>query len=256
VTTGIDRLITVSASHYCEKARWALDRRGVPYREEAHVPLLSWVATFGSGGRRTVPVLVTASGVLSDSTDIAAYADRVGSAGDRLVPDDADLAEEVRDLEDLFDEKLGPATRRLGYHMLLRDREALLRLWTASAPSVERGLARVMYPMLRQAVVRGLVVDEAGVARSRERLADCFDVVHRRIASGRRYLVGDRFTLADLTFASLAAPVLLPETYAGALPRWSAMSGEAQASMLPWREHPAGRFALRLFETERRRAAH
>jgi len=31
------RLVTIPISHYCEKARWALERAGVPYREERHV---------------------------------------------------------------------------------------------------------------------------------------------------------------------------------------------------------------------------
>ena len=31
------RLITIPISHYCEKARWALDRAGIEYREERHI---------------------------------------------------------------------------------------------------------------------------------------------------------------------------------------------------------------------------
>ena len=31
------RLITIPISHYCEKARWALDRAALAFREERHV---------------------------------------------------------------------------------------------------------------------------------------------------------------------------------------------------------------------------
>jgi glutathione S-transferase len=31
------RLVTIPISHHCEKARWALERAGIPYREERHV---------------------------------------------------------------------------------------------------------------------------------------------------------------------------------------------------------------------------
>src|SRR5215210_3065100 len=31
------RLVTLPISHYCEKARWALERAGIAYREERHV---------------------------------------------------------------------------------------------------------------------------------------------------------------------------------------------------------------------------
>jgi len=34
------RLITLAFSHYNEKARWALDRYAVPYREEPHMPFV------------------------------------------------------------------------------------------------------------------------------------------------------------------------------------------------------------------------
>ena len=68
------RLITISFSHYCEKARWALDRAGVEYTEEAHLPLFHYTATYRNGGKRTVPLLVADAGktVVRDSTDIIA----------------------------------------------------------------------------------------------------------------------------------------------------------------------------------------
>ena len=34
------RLITIGPSHYCEKARWALDFFGVIFSEEPHRPVL------------------------------------------------------------------------------------------------------------------------------------------------------------------------------------------------------------------------
>lgn len=43
-------------------------------------------------------------------------------------------------------------------------------------------------------------------------------LVRVRSEGGRTYLVGDRFSAADLTFASLAAPLLLPPECRAALP--------------------------------------
>ena len=38
-------------------------------------------------------------------------------------------------------------------------------------------------------------------------LREVFQQVDERLADGRQFLVGDRFTAADLTFAALASPV-------------------------------------------------
>ena len=60
-------LITIPISHYCEKARWALDRAGIGYRERAHLQLIHRIAARRAGGGTTVPVLICADGVLPES---------------------------------------------------------------------------------------------------------------------------------------------------------------------------------------------
>ena len=49
------RLITIGPSHYCEKARWALERAGIEYVEHAHAPILHYAATLVLRGQRTTP---------------------------------------------------------------------------------------------------------------------------------------------------------------------------------------------------------
>src|SRR3954447_17471412 len=69
-------LVTIPISHYCEKARWALDRAGVAYVERRHLPALHRVAVRRAGGRLTAPVLVCPEGrVVCESADIVAWAD-------------------------------------------------------------------------------------------------------------------------------------------------------------------------------------
>src|SRR5665648_147371 len=60
-------LVTIPISHYCEKARWALDRAGVPYRERRHLQGLHRVAVRRAGGGLTAPVLVDDGRVLAES---------------------------------------------------------------------------------------------------------------------------------------------------------------------------------------------
>ena len=89
------RLVTIPISHYCEKARWALDRAGIAYREERHVQIVHRVASRRAGGGGTVPVLVAPEGVFAQSADILAYADRHTEPGARLYPEEPALRAEV-----------------------------------------------------------------------------------------------------------------------------------------------------------------
>src|SRR6476646_7361685 len=97
------RLITIGASHYCEKARWALDRAGIGYVERAHAPVLHYASSLGRYRQRTTPILVTPHGTLRDSTDILHHADRFLPDALRLFPSDPDLLREVEELEDSLD---------------------------------------------------------------------------------------------------------------------------------------------------------
>src|SRR3954451_24869544 len=82
------RLLTIPISHYCEKARWALDRAGVDYREERHAQGIHQVMAKRAGGGKTVPVLVADEGVFPESEDILRYADRHLPDERRLFPED------------------------------------------------------------------------------------------------------------------------------------------------------------------------
>ena len=83
----MNRLITIPISHYCERARWALDRSSVPYEESQHLQFFASLHAKRAGGRRTVPVLSCEDGtVLNDSGTIALFAHDHGAA---LFPDGA-----------------------------------------------------------------------------------------------------------------------------------------------------------------------
>jgi glutathione S-transferase len=77
--------------------------------------------------------------------------------------------------------------------------------------------------------------------------------VDARIAGDRKFLVGDALTLSDLAFAVAAAPVLLPSAYGGPIPPYAEMPAEIQGAVNEMRAHPAGAFALRIYEEQRHR---
>lgn len=251
-TTGPGlRLITIRFSHFCEKARWALDHARLAYREQSHVPVFSWAATYGARGRRTVPVLVTPERTLSDSTDILRWVD-TRNAAPPLFPEGA-IGEEVARLEELFDRRVGPSTRRLAYfHLMGAPPEQLCTLLQSAGTPWEARATRWVFPALKALMVRGMRIDASGAERSTRMLNEVLDTVASRLADGRRYLAGERFTAADLTFASLMTPLLLPDALLRFIPRsWDELPAPLRAEVERVRETPAGRFALRLYAEER-----
>lgn len=245
------RLVTIRFSHYCEKARWALDRARVPYVEEPHPPMLSWRSTFGAGGKRTAPVFVTKEGrVLAESTEILEYADHHGSAAPLFPDASTELGQDVRALEDRFDRELGTHARRYAYDFVLRgDDDTVASLLSAGASPREARIARTLRPLLVFGIRRGLKVDAAGVARSKAKLEQLFGEMEARLADGRSHLAGDAFTAADLTFASLAAPLAYPEPYARTAIPFERLGADARAMIEEFRRRPAGQFVLRMYES-------
>jgi glutathione S-transferase len=252
------RLITIPFSHFCEKARWALDRGGVAYSEDGHLPLFHYPPVRRAGGRRTVPVLVDGHDVIADSTDIIAWAD--ARAPGALLPPDPVARGAALALEDELDRQLGPATRRWMYFQLLHRRD-LEHLLVRDVPRWERAVLTAVRPLALGFLARSLKIDAAGAERSRQKIDLVFARMSERVADGRRFLVGDRFSVADLTFAALGALVVLAPTFGGTtgmLPGLGDFDAEARTRIEAWRASPAGRFVLRLYETERapaRRAA-
>ena len=246
------RLVTIPISHFCEKARWALDRAGVDYVEQPHLQLVHIAAARRAGGRSTVPVLVTDHGdVLDDSTRILHWADTRVEPGRALYPE-GELGAAAAALERSLDDGLGPDGRLWMYHETLPVVGELEPWALAGVPAWERRLFLVSGRLVERALRRYLDIDAAAATSARERVEGVFDDVAERLADGRRFLLGDRFTAADLTFAALAAPMLLPAGYGSPLPPPELLPATMAETVLRLRAHPAGAFADRLYAEERR----
>lgn len=242
------RLITIPFSHYCEKARWALERCGIPYEEDGHLPLFHYLANIFARANRTVPAVVDGATRIKDSTEIIAWAD--SKKPGTLIPTDPTLRTAALALEDQLDIHLGPATRRWGYFHLL-PRKDLDHVITRGVPSWQKVALKATRPVAVGLLKRGLKIDAAGAERSRLKIEEAFALINAILGDGRRYLVGDRFSVADLTFASLASPVLLPREHPFGLPPPEDFPEAARTQIEAWRATPAGQFALRIYADHR-----
>jgi glutathione S-transferase len=251
------RLHSNSVSHYTEKVRWCLDRLAVPYEEITNVGVLGLLLT-----GRTVPALEVPPGLtrIGDSPRILRYL--WGEFAGRMPFEVTGFLEPTPatlELEQDFDRRLGNDLRVWVYARVFERRDLTLRSWgleELQIPAWQRGLLRLLAPVLRFAVRRILAVTPARAARALDRTRETFDRVDAMLADGRRYLMGESLTYVDITFASLAALAVLPPEYAGRSMRGRRLGlddldADWRALVESFRGRPAGRLVLRLYREER-----
>jgi len=204
----------ISISHYSEKARWALDFKRLPHRRRAipggfHVP---FALALTGGESYTFPVLILDGEAIGDSTAIIGALERC-CPEPALYPEDPAERRRALDLEDWFDEELAPPLRLLGFHEMTRDPERLSALMDPFLPPAARGnqAARDMAARFASAFTgaRYGVKSEERAERARHKVVAGLDRLESEL-DANQYLVGDRFTVADLTAAALFYPLVLP----------------------------------------------
>lgn len=238
-------LYTFGASHYCEKARWALDLSGLDYEEVRWAPGPHLIAVRGLAPGTSVPILRLAGSTIQGSDRII---DRLEAEGRGTWYSKAaeNEAAEIMRLESRADAGIGVAVRRLAYAMTLpaKGGHSARRLFT-DAVWWQRSLARMMWPVTRRAIMKGLGATAADLPEAKaglERELDHFDAL---LADGRRFLVGGRFTRADIALASLLSPIADPPqhpVYPG-LPDSTA----TEALKAAYGERPCVRWAGRIY---------
>ncbi len=258
------QLVTIAFSHYNEKARWALDRFGVDYDDRRYLPAIHFFgviwATRGRGGRAdrtssrwSTPLLITDDGRrIHDSAQIVRYvSDRFSTEKTTLFP--SDHAAAIEQIEQQVSVELGPYTRRLVYYYLLGEPRRYGWLVRHNAGLLQRAVYAGTGPLQRQAIRRGLQVTRPRMEQAVDRIRAEVEALGRQLGD-RPYLVGDRFTAADLAVACMLAPVLVPsraEGYSATLPPPDDRPPELGVLIDEVRASPIGRHALRMFAQER-----
>jgi len=235
----------IEISHYNEKVRWALDLKGVPHRRRAPLPgILHPIVALAKTRRPLLPVLDLDGESIGDSTRIIAALER-RYPEPPLYPSDPDERRRALELEEWFDEEVAPHLRRLAFYEIGRDPELSSRALrtTGSISLPGRAAALMVRGTARRYGGSEQVMDEA-----RERVrAGCERVVAEVRPSG--YLVGDAFSVADLTAASILYPVASPPEFQYTLPEYPPALEEFAATLPAeavewvrrmWREHRPG----------------
>lgn len=249
------RLITIRVSHYNEKARWALDfvdeDESSPYyyTEDAHPPGFSAFETIrASKDKGSVTPMIIAS----EDEQVWMKSDEiVREFCPQLYPKKEE--EVVKAMEDDLNNRLGAAVRTFAYSKLLNDQYFPELVKMATGPecaAIENFIFPYMKNMVGSALRKSLQITDESVALSKATIEEIFASASETLEK-RDYLVGNKFTAADLTFAALSSPMIRP-------PELKAFQGpdenlpqDAMAFFGELRKTRAGQHTLKMYREHR-----
>ena len=235
-------------SLYCEKTRWHLDHKQLPYRcrdliPGLHLSLAHWLA-----GIPTLPVLRTDITTIGDSTDIALWLEQAFSEHS-LLPEPGIERERVLAHEAYYDE-LGDHVRRCVWSLAVDGPQVEQIFFGFSGYSaLSRWIGRHTVPVLRRMLRWRFRLQPDRITDSWARVSAALDyseaLLHQRDDG---YLVNDRFTLADLTAASMLAPLIGPPGSPWSDARIGIEPGPEREAL---RDRPIGRWVTHMYERHR-----
>ncbi len=198
-------------SHYCEKARWALDYKHLDYEVRNLLPGLHVLKTKKLAPHASVPILVDDGKAIQGSGDIISWLDDKFPERN-LTPVAEQLKQEALAWEKYVDTEIGIHVRRCCYQVLLDYPDIVIPFLAHNGPWYGKPLLTIMFPRLRKKMRAMMNINEDSARKSREHLEAAIDRVYGQLQK-RPFLVGDEFTRADLAAASLLAPLCKPEKY-------------------------------------------
>jgi glutathione S-transferase len=131
----------------------------------------------------------------------------------------------------------------------------MIRPLTEGTPAFETWAVRLAYPLFAAFIRFGLKLSPSAAQQGLEQLRAIVTSVEGRLADGRPFLVGNRFSLSDMSLANALAPLVLAPQYGGPLPTFDQLPPELQAVSREVQASPAGQFALRMYRDHMKRPA-
>lgn len=233
------RLVTFPISHFCERARWALQIANVDFSEVEVAPLFHRHLAGGS-----VPALILPNGTrVKGSLNIVNWASEQ-STTERFV------------MSQIMEEKLqnfGAPVRRLIYFYVLSHKPLALHLLCPNTvPQYQRFVVKQMYPVLVYMMRKAMKINEEGSMRARKHISEMFLWAEQRLKD-HPYLLGNVFSSVDIAFCSLASPLVLPpqiELYQQAYQSFKDYE-PIRTLVQEYRDSPAGQYVLQIYATKR-----
>ena len=198
-------------SHFCEKARWALDYKNIEHTKINLLPGVHVLKMKKLAGNSHVPVLKHNDQAVQGSAKIIDYLDQV-STHKILTPEEHELKQQASEWEHFADSKIGPQVRLVVYHIMLDYPELVIPMFTQDGPFYGPFLMKRMFPKMQKKMREHMKIDANNAAKFNAELIKAVDDLANHYAK-HEFMVGDKFSRADITAAALLAPVAMPKNY-------------------------------------------
>lgn len=203
-------------SHYNEKVRWALDYKAIPHIRHTlvpgfHLPVARWLS-----GQDQLPILRHDGQVLHDSSLILEELERKHPAPP-LYPRQPEDLRRALEIQAHFDREVAPALRRVFWSTYVGDAGLCARMATDGAGPLPSLLWRVTFPVMLPLYRMNMGLGPEQVRAARSRIRTFFEELEQMIRPSG-FLVGDTFTIADLTAAAVMTALVRPDGFSYPLP--------------------------------------
>ena len=234
-------------SMYPEKARWALDYKRVPHLRHSLLPGPHAVQLIARFGQKAMPILRHEDKVLKSSAAVLDYVEQAWP-DPPLYPADPAQRENGLEIQKWFDDQIGPALRRAAFHELLPDTEYAARRFATGLSEWQQKLYVSAFPVVRAVMQLDMRISAAGAEAGRALTQEALDFVARKSAQ-TGYLVGERFSIADLTAATILFPTCMPPEYPVVIPRPLPVGWKRWLER--WQNHAGSEYVRRIYREHR-----
>lgn len=205
------KLYQFPISHYSEKVRWALAYKGIKFQKINLLPGPHVKVMLKMTGRSSVPAINDDGKVVFNSADILTYLDQKYPQ-QLLTPQQPELKQQALDWEKYADEEIGVHVRRICYHYLLDEPHIVRKLFAQDGPWYGPILLKFIFSKLSYKMRKYMQINEQTAKESMSALKVALDKIHQHLDENE-FLVGNSFSRADLTVASLLGPMIQSSKY-------------------------------------------
>ena len=202
------KILEFPHSHYCEKAKWALDYKGIDFLPVAIMPGVHVFTVKRYASQTYVPVLLNDNKVIQGSSEIISYLDEE-IYKNQLTPSDNKVKAACLEFEKKMDVLLGENIRQILYHRLLAYPDFIRYCFTHPLPQYKQSIFKLLYPLLRFKIYRTYVISDKQVAVARREFDTTMHDLGKRL-EGKNYLFDNQFSRADLSISAMLSFLAMP----------------------------------------------